>query len=115
MHVRKRPASRGEVLAHPLKLTLYSSHDSSLAEQLVLRAHPHLQPDAMSTEGSKASVDSKVEESRREQGSVRNVDEKHPVGVYEMENGSLIDIYSYHEQRAGSLVVTPEYACYHSS
>ncbi|KZV68354.1 MFS general substrate transporter [Peniophora sp. CONT] len=64
----------------------------------------------MSMEESKASVESKAEDVRREQTSVRDVDEKHPVGVYEMENGSLIDIYSYHEQRAGSLVVDPEEA-----
>ena len=56
------------------------------------------------------SVESKAEDVRRERVSESEVvDEKHPVGVYQIENGSLIDIYSYQEDRAGSLVVDPEY------
>ena len=77
----------------------------------LLFPHDVTRHNTMSVEESKASIESKTEDVRRERTSVREEDEKHPVGVYEMENGSLIDIYSYHEQRAGSLVVTPEYVC----
>ena len=80
----------------------------------LLFPHDVTRHNTMSVEESKASIESKTEDvrrERRERTSVSEVEEKHPVGVYEMENGSLIDIYSYHEQRAGSLVVTPEYVC----
>ncbi|VDC07467.1 unnamed protein product [Peniophora sp. CBMAI 1063] len=41
-----------------------------------------------------------------------DADEKRslPIGVYELENGSLIDLYAYHEQRAGSLAIDPDEA-----
>ncbi|KZV68357.1 MFS general substrate transporter [Peniophora sp. CONT] len=55
------------------------------------------------------SIESKAEEVRLEYAEV---DEKRPlpVAVYEMEHGSLIDLYAYHEQRAGSLAIDPEEA-----
>lgn len=60
------------------------------------------------------SIESKAEDVRLEYAEV---DEKRPlpVGVYEMEDGSLIDLYAYHEQRAGSLAIDPEYAILCSS
>ena len=55
-----------------------------------------------------SDIDSKTEDVRNEYA---DVDEKRslPIGVYELEDGSLIDLYAYHQQRAGSLAVDPEY------